>query len=247
MISQSRLNNAQAEGIELDNQDKQNKLDDYEARKNKEFAKMDAEEAKLRSEANLNDIKREVEDLNRQLKAGELQYQPELYDKIFKKYDEEINNIKSNTNLNEETKNLRIEEINKARQETKESQARTAVQWSIKSLNEEEKKKLGEEYNRLVADNKEFYDTADIRKAAADLQRFYDKLMSLPSMREMLEDLEFSNLMSELKESETNQSKFLMIWARVIDTLSPFSSVFSSAVRPPSVTNRYNNYTTNYR
>lgn len=245
--SQSRLLQDQAEGQRIKNEMDQNELDDYERRRDKEFAKMDADEAVQQSVARLNNVKAEVEDLNRQLKAGELQYQPELFDRIFKKYDEEINNIKSNTNLNEETKNLRIEEINKARQETKESQARTAVQWSIKSLNEEERQKIGEEYRRLKAENDDYDKGADIRARARNLERFYQSITESPEVRKILMDTEIARLIGELQDANLDTSAIAKIVDRAIGILSPFASLASSAVRPPSVTNRYNNYTTNYR
>lgn len=245
--SQSRLLQDQAEGQRIKNEMDQNELDDYERRRDKEFAKMDADEAVQQSVARLNNVKAEVEDLNRQLKAGELQYQPELFDRIFKKYDEEINNIKSNTNLNEETKNLRIEEINKARQETKESQARTAVQWALKNVTDNDADEVYETVRRLKNENDEFENTADLRKAAADIERNLNKVFENPVVAEALRDTEIARIFSDLKDAKSHPGRLASVIGRYINIMSPLIPVGTSAVRPPSIINRYNNYTTNYR
>lgn len=193
--SQARLLEDQAEGQRIKNEMDQNELDDYERRRDKEFAKMDAEEAVQQSIARLNNVKSEVEDLNRQLKSGELQYQPRLYDRIFKKYDEEINNIKSNTNLNEETKNLRIEEINKARQETKESQSREALNYAEKRFKEEatklttvQVKEAKEALKKLENENLDYLKDKPIREAERELDRILAEYRLSPAVSSLLKE-----------------------------------------------------------
>ncbi|WGL31243.1 DNA pilot protein [Dipodfec virus UOA04_Rod_841] len=172
--AQRSLLQEQEHGVSLDNQDKQNKLDDYETERDKKFANLDADTAVKQSQKNLNDLNADLADLEKQLKSGEITFKAEEYDRLLKKYDAEIDLLKSNKNLTEQQIKEGIQAIEESKQRVNESQSREALNYAEKKLKdgiaamqEDEKRKLKAEADRIERMN----DSEEKQKAIDDLLR----------------------------------------------------------------------------
>lgn len=203
--AQKALLKEQELGVALDNQDKQNKLDDYETERDKKFANLDADTAVKQSQAHLNDLNSDLADLEKQLKNGEISFKAEEYDRLLDKYDAEIDLLKSNKNLTDQQIRESVQRIEESKQNVKESKSREAlnyasveVQNKVAKLTDTQREELKERLSRLKAENLEWNSEADIRENARKLERILSEFRVEPSEVWFTKTIESSRRFKEL-------------------------------------------------